>query len=78
VLQEGSAFPEKTLLSLDPTLAFETLGWRPKLSASQALEWIARWHKAHMNKRDMREVSLSDIAEFAALPMPKHKNLAAE
>jgi hypothetical protein len=31
-----------------------------------------------MNKRDMREASLSDIAEFAALPMPKHKRMAAE
>jgi CDP-glucose 4,6-dehydratase len=78
VLQQGAALPEKTLLSLDPSLAFETLGWRPKLNASAALEWIARWHQAHMNNRDMREVSLSDITEFKALPMPRHKRLAAE
>jgi CDP-glucose 4,6-dehydratase len=78
VLQEGAALPEKTVLSLDPGLAFETLGWRPKLNASAALDWIARWHQAHMNKRDMREASLSDIAEFVALPMPRHKRVAAE
>jgi CDP-glucose 4,6-dehydratase len=78
VVQEGAALPEKTVLSLDPRLAFETLGWCPKLSAFETLEWIARWHRAHMNKRDMRETSLSDIAEFAARPAPKHKRVAAE
>jgi CDP-glucose 4,6-dehydratase len=78
VLQEGAALPEKTVLSLDPRLAFETLGWRPKLKAFEALDWIARWHRAHMNKCDMREASLSDIAEFAALPIPKNKGVAAK
>ena len=78
VLQQGTPAPEKTLLSLDPSLAHETLGWRPKLSASDALEWIARWHRAHMKERDMREISLSDIEEFAALPAPAQNNMAAE
>lgn len=76
-LQEGTALPEKTLLSLDPELAFETLGWRPKLSPSETLDWIARWHRAHMSERDMREVSLADIAEFARLPS-KNRRVAAE
>ena len=78
VLQDGAPLPEKTLLSLDPSLAFETLGWRPKLSASDALQWTARWHRAHMQGEDMRKMSMSDIAEFAGLPARSDKSLAAE
>jgi CDP-glucose 4,6-dehydratase len=78
VLQEGTPLPEKSVLSLDPSLAYETLGWRPKLAVSDALEWTARWHRAHMNGEDMRKASLSDIAEFTALPVRSHKSLAAE
>jgi len=77
VQQEDLILPEKTLLSLDPRLAFETLGWQPKLNASETLEWLARWHHAHMKRRDMREVSLSDIADFTALN-PARKAAAAE
>ena len=78
VLQESAPLPEKTLLSLDPGLARETLGWQPKLSASEALEWIARWHRSHMNKGDMREVSLSDIAAFTAISTTAKNRAAAE
>ena len=78
VLQEGAPLPEKTLLSLDPSLAGETLGWRPKLSPSDALEWTARWHRAHMEGSDMRAASLSDIAAYTALPVRAQRSLAAE
>jgi CDP-glucose 4,6-dehydratase len=78
ISQEGAPLPEKTLLSLDPTLAFETLRWRPKLSVSDALEWTARWHRAHMKGGDMRAASLSDIAGYTALPARSQRSLAAE
>jgi CDP-glucose 4,6-dehydratase len=78
VRQENAPLPEKALLSLDPSLALETLGWRPKLSASEALEWIARWHRAHIQECDMRKMSLSDIAEFAAIPTAAKSRAAAE
>jgi CDP-glucose 4,6-dehydratase len=73
VLQKGEPLPEKTRLSLDPGLAAETLGWRTKLNPAETLHWIARWHRAHLEGRDMREVSLQQIAEFEALPMPAKK-----
>ncbi len=67
-LQPGEILPEKTQLSLDPELAAKTLGWRTKFSAPDALAWIVRWHRAHLDGRNMREVSLADIAAFEALP----------
>jgi CDP-glucose 4,6-dehydratase len=78
VLQPGEALPEKTQLSLDPGLAAKTLSWRPKLGASDALGWIARWHRAHLDGKNMREISLADLAAFAALPSRTKNRVAAE
>ena len=78
ILQKGAPLPEKTILSLDPSLAAATLGWRPKLNAPEALAWIARWHRAHLEGRNMREVSLAEIAQFESLPMPAKNPMAAE
>jgi CDP-glucose 4,6-dehydratase len=78
MLQPGERLPEKTQLSLDPTLAERTLGWRPKLAAQDSLAWIARWHRAHLSGCDMREMSLADIAAFEALPAPAKTEAAAE
>jgi CDP-glucose 4,6-dehydratase len=76
VLQKGEPLPEKTQLSLDPGLAAETLGWRTKLNPAETLHWIAHWHRAHLEGRDMREVSLQQITEFEALPMPAKQRVA--
>ena len=78
VLQPGEHPPEKTQLSLDPSLAAHALSWRPKLGPSEVLAWIASWHRAHLEGRNMREVSLADIAAFEALPMPAKTRVAAE
>src|SRR5258708_26249750 len=78
VLQPGKALPEKTQVSLDPSLAAKTLSWRPKLGVSEALAWIARWHSAHLDGRNMREISLADLAAFEALPNRAKNPLAAE
>jgi CDP-glucose 4,6-dehydratase len=77
-LQPGEALPEKTLLSLDPSLAEKTLGWRPKLEPTEILDWIARWHRAHLEGRNMRKTSLDQIAEFEALPMTAKKHAAVQ
>ena len=78
VLQPGESLPEKTLLSLDPSLAAATLAWRPKLNPFDALDWIADWHRAHLAGRDMREVSLDQIAAFEKLPKSTKTRAAAE
>jgi len=36
---------EAGLLKLDITKAQQTLGWRPKLNAAQAIEWAINWYK---------------------------------
>ena len=64
VLQGGQQLPEKMQLALDPSLAEKTLSWRPKLANTDALSAIARWHRAHRDGRNMRDVSLSDIAAY--------------
>jgi CDP-glucose 4,6-dehydratase len=78
VLQPGEHPPEKMQLSLDPGLAARTLSWRPKLGPAEALAWTARWHRAHLEGRTMREESLADIAAFEAMPMPAKTRVAAE
>jgi CDP-glucose 4,6-dehydratase len=77
-LQPGEPLPEKTQLSLDPGLAEKTLGWRLKLEPAETLDWIARWHRAHLEGRNMRDISLDQIAEFEALPTTAKKRAVAQ
>lgn len=44
---EAPSPPEMKLLSLDPSSAIESLGWRPRLSCEEAVEWSARWYADH-------------------------------
>jgi CDP-glucose 4,6-dehydratase len=76
--EDGQLLPEKTQLALDARLAERTLSWRPKLSPTEALSLIVRWHRAHLEGCDMREVSLRDIAAYEALGTPEKPRLAAE
>lgn len=66
-LAGGDPLPEKAHISLDPSRARETLGWRPKLAVHEALAWTARWHRAHLAHENMREVSLRQLADYASL-----------
>jgi len=78
IAETGNAFPEKTLLTLDASLAAKTLSWRPKLGISEALAWTVRWHQAHAAGQKMRDVSLADIAAYEALPCAAKNRMAAE
>ena len=44
---EAPAPPEMKRLSLDPLRAMSALGWRPRLSCEQAVEWSAHWYADH-------------------------------
>jgi CDP-glucose 4,6-dehydratase len=55
---------EAPALLLDPTLARESLGWRPTLEIADALRWTARWYLAQRAGRDMRAVGLEQLTEF--------------
>jgi CDP-glucose 4,6-dehydratase len=69
--------PEKTALALDSSLAAETLGWRPKLDAASALDWVASWHRADMAGTDMRAFSLEQIEAHARRPAARTARSAA-
>lgn len=58
---------EAGLLRLDCSKARAALGWRPALTLDRALDWIVTWHKATGTGQDARAVTLSQIADYAAV-----------
>jgi len=63
-LDQAETVPEAQRLTLDATLASESLGWRPRLSIAQALDWTVDWYRAHAGGRDMRAYSLDQIERY--------------
>jgi CDP-glucose 4,6-dehydratase len=57
--------PEKQLLSLDCRLAKQVLGWSPRLSIADTLEWTAEWYAAFANGSDPLSLVCSQIDRFA-------------
>src|SRR5262249_14219155 len=67
--------PEKQFLALDPQKARASLDWRGALTAPEALDWVAAWHRARDEGADMREFSLTQIEAHETLlrrPEPLH------
>lgn len=58
---------EAKLLRLDSAQARSQLGWRPRLSLAQALEWTVDWYKACMRGEDMHQYSVDQIAKYQRL-----------
>jgi CDP-glucose 4,6-dehydratase len=58
---------EARMLRLDSTAASELLGWRPRLDLPTALDWTARWYKAHHAGTDARELCERQIADYERL-----------
>lgn len=57
---------EASMLTLDSSKARTRLGWKPRLSASQAIEMTAEWYRAFAaGDRDMRLFSEQQIAAYA-------------
>ncbi|MFT3907931.1 MAG: CDP-glucose 4,6-dehydratase [Ferruginibacter sp.] len=55
---------EATLLKLDISKAIQTLGWKPKLNAINAIEWTLQWYK-----------QTTDIAGFTFKQVNDYMNL---
>lgn len=55
---------EKVSLNLDPSRAWNALGWRTSLAIDTSLAWVAQWHRAHHAGEDVRSVSLNQLARF--------------
>jgi CDP-glucose 4,6-dehydratase len=58
---------EANLLKLDSTKARTLLPWLPRLGIEEALDWIVKWHRAHVAHRDMRDFTLRQIEQYQAL-----------
>lgn len=60
--------PERDFLSIDSTLARETIGWAPRLDPREAVEWTAAWYREHAEGRSARALCLDQIGRYEALP----------
>jgi len=62
---------EAHYLKLDSSKARVRLGWEPRWRLETALKKTIEWHSDWRLGKDMRSVSLAQIAEYAALePTP--------
>jgi CDP-glucose 4,6-dehydratase len=59
---------EANVLRLDSTKAQVQLGWRPRLSINDAVDWTVEWYRTHKTgKTSLRTLSEMQIAKYTAL-----------
>jgi CDP-glucose 4,6-dehydratase len=61
---EGEAEPEKLMLSLDSTRAYEVLGWKPRLDAATMIDWTASWYVSYLQGNDALGLVKSQIRHY--------------
>ncbi len=64
---EGINPDEAQTLAIDPALAMQTLGWRPRLQPAQALQWTADWYRAFNDGADPRQLVVAHIERYEAM-----------
>ncbi len=64
---EGEHPPEMNRLSLDSSLARDTLGWRPRLDHRSAIQWTAEWYAEHLAGANAVRLCLDQIERYGAL-----------
>jgi CDP-glucose 4,6-dehydratase len=57
---------EAATLRLDASAAQHAIGWRPQLSAQEALDWTVRWYRAAAEGGDMAAFTRRQIAQYLA------------
>jgi CDP-glucose 4,6-dehydratase len=66
--QDAGEHPrEMAALSLDPSLARETIGWSTRLSLDAALEWTAAWYAAYGSGRPALDLCADQIERYETL-----------
>ncbi|MFL1677545.1 CDP-glucose 4,6-dehydratase [Paenibacillus dendritiformis] len=64
-IREAEDVPyEAPILMLDSWKAVHRLGWRPKLSTREAVEWTVTWHRQYGAGTDARRIAEGQIASF--------------
>lgn len=56
--------PEAAVLQLSSGLARRSIGWQPRLTLREAVDWTAAWYRANREGADMRAFSLDQIAAY--------------
>jgi CDP-glucose 4,6-dehydratase len=62
----GTHLPEAAALTLSSELAQQTLGWRPRLTMPETIEWTAHWYAALAKGGDARALMLAQIFDYQA------------
>jgi len=65
-LDKNPQLHEAQYLKLDCSKAKARLGWHPRWSLTNALESITTWHRAYLDRADMKTVTLSQIKEYTS------------
>ncbi|WP_052025302.1 CDP-glucose 4,6-dehydratase [Asticcacaulis sp. AC402] len=63
-VQSDAQRPEKTRLDLDPGLAWRALGWRNRLSQTEALHWAAQWYSAWDSGQSPVDITTGQIEAY--------------
>ena len=64
---EHALIKESEFLSIDSTLAYQTLGWSTALSIDNSLKYTSEWYSAYAQNKDMSVVTNIQISRFAEL-----------
>lgn len=67
IAMPGNHPPEATTLTLDSALARRILGWGPKLTIQDTVDWIAEWFSQWRKGAPVRELSLNQIRRYETL-----------
>ena len=66
-IQNGNQPHETNLLKLDSTKARGKLGWQPKLSLEDALDFTVQWYKAFKNNEDLAALTAKQIETYVKM-----------
>ena len=75
--QDSSAHPaEAAVLRLDASKAATSLGWRPALPLTEALQWVVEWYRECAGGNDARRLTTTQIERYEQLLLahPAHQN----
>ena len=67
-VKEANAPHEAHYLKLDISLAKSKLGWRPRLSIEQNLDWTTNWYRRFGQGESALKITLEQIKEFENQP----------
>ena len=66
-VESDTAPHEAHSLKLDCSLAKSRLGWKPRLSLSEALEWVVGWYQELENGQSAAELTIAQIKNYEQL-----------